>query len=114
VGDNEEKRKALEGEMQVLQKARIEKSRQLDRARDAARDVTRQMDGARREAREALLREADIICGTLAGVGQESLQQYEFDTVIIDEAAQSVEVSALIPLKYRCTRCILVGGELVP
>jgi senataxin len=113
VGDNEEKRKALESEMQVLQKARIEKSRQLDRARDAARDVTRQMDGARREAREALLREADIICGTLAGVGQESLQQYEFDTVIIDEAAQSVEVSALIPLKYRCTRCILVGGKLV-
>lgn len=110
VGDNEQKRQALSEDMQKLMRERIEKSRQLDRARDAARDVTRQMDGARREAREAILREADIICGTLAGVGHESLQQYEFDTVIIDEAAQSVEISALIPLKYRCKRCILVGG----
>jgi senataxin len=111
VGDNEQKRQALSNDMQKLMRERIEKSRQLDRARDAARDVTRQMDGARREAREAILREADIICGTLAGVGHESLQQYEFDTVIIDEAAQSVEISALIPLKYRCKRCILVGGK---
>lgn len=111
VGDNEQKREALASQMQKLMKERIEKSRQLDQARDAARDVTRQLDGARREAREATLREADIICGTLAGVGHESLQQYEFDTVIIDEAAQSVEISALIPLKYKCKRCILVGGR---
>lgn len=111
VGDNEQKRQALANDMQVLMKQRIEKSRELDRARDAARDVTRQLDGARREAREAILREADIICGTLAGVGHESLQQYDFDTVIIDEAAQSVEISALIPLKYKCKRCILVGGR---
>jgi senataxin len=33
----------------------------------------------------------------------------EFETVIIDEAAQCVELSALIPLKYGCCKCILVG-----
>ena len=33
----------------------------------------------------------------------------EFETVIIDEAAQSIEISSLIPLKYGCTKCILVG-----
>ncbi|EIC06663.1 tRNA-splicing endonuclease, putative, partial [Microbacterium laevaniformans OR221] len=33
----------------------------------------------------------------------------EFETVIIDEAAQSIELSALIPLKYGCSKCILVG-----
>ena len=33
----------------------------------------------------------------------------EFETVIIDEAAQSIELSALIPLKYGCAKCILVG-----
>ncbi|KAG7117158.1 Helicase SEN1 like protein [Verticillium longisporum] len=33
----------------------------------------------------------------------------DFETVIIDEAAQCVELSALIPLKYGCTKCILVG-----
>ena len=32
-----------------------------------------------------------------------------FETVIIDEAAQAVELSTLIPLKYGCKRCILVG-----
>ena len=29
--------------------------------------------------------------------------------MIIDEAAQSIELSALIPLKYGCSKCILVG-----
>ena len=33
----------------------------------------------------------------------------EFETVIIDEAAQCIELSALIPLKYGATKCILVG-----
>jgi len=33
----------------------------------------------------------------------------EFETVIIDEAAQCVELSALIPLKYGCAKCIVVG-----
>ena len=32
-----------------------------------------------------------------------------FDTVLIDEAAQAVEMSTLIPLKYACRRLILVG-----
>ena len=27
---------------------------------------------------------------------------------------QSVEISSLIPLKYGCTRCILVGGQIPP
>ena len=33
----------------------------------------------------------------------------EFATVIIDEACQAVELSTLIPLRYGCRRCILVG-----
>lgn len=32
-----------------------------------------------------------------------------FDTVLIDEASQAVEVSTLIPLRYGCRRLILVG-----
>jgi hypothetical protein len=32
-----------------------------------------------------------------------------FSWVIIDEAAQCVELDTLIPLKYNCTKCVLVG-----
>jgi len=58
-----------------------------------------------------VLQEADVICSTLSGAGHETLEQLDFEMVIIDEAAQSIELSSLIPLKFRCQRCIMVGGE---
>jgi senataxin len=52
-----------------------------------------------------------VLCATLSGSGHEMFRNLdvEFETVIIDEAAQCVELSALIPLKYGCCKCILVG-----
>lgn len=35
-----------------------------------------------------------------------------FEAVIIDEAAQAVELDTLIPLRYGCRNCILVGDPL--
>lgn len=60
-----------------------------------------------------VLSEADVVCATLTGFGAPFLRGilFKFDTVIIDEACQSVEVSALIPLQFQCSRCILVGGK---
>lgn len=54
---------------------------------------------------------ANIVCTTLSGAAHKLLQELrmEFDTVIIDEAAQSTEPAILIPLKYGCKRCILIG-----
>jgi senataxin len=52
-----------------------------------------------------------IVCSTLSMAGSNiltSLNQ-KFDTVVIDEAAQAIETSTLIPLKYNCERLILVG-----
>jgi len=52
-----------------------------------------------------------IVCSTLSMAGSNiltSLNQ-KFDTVVIDEAAQAVELSTLIPLKFGCERLILVG-----
>jgi senataxin len=34
---------------------------------------------------------------------------FDFDTVIIDEAAQAKEMTSLIPLRYGAKRLILVG-----
>jgi senataxin len=103
VQDNDEKR--------ALSTRRTQLGQASSKAKDAARDATRHLEGARRAARDAILQEADIICATLSGAGQDSLAPYTFETVIIDEAAQAIEMSCLIPLKYGCKRCIMVGGE---
>ena len=55
-------------------------------------------------ARSLVLVEARIVCTTLSCAGHKDFASLRFDTVIIDEAAQAVEVSTLIPLKYACRR----------
>lgn len=83
---------------------------QLDRERDKLTQSNRAMETQRRKVRADILSNADVICSTLSGSGHDYLANYDFETVIIDEAAQSVEISSLIPLKYNCRRCIMVGG----
>lgn len=62
-------------------------------------------------AKMAVLNDASIVCTTLSCAGYSMFSQLDrgFDTVLVDEAAQAVEVSTLIPLKYGCQRVILVG-----
>ncbi|RUS30371.1 SEN1 N terminal-domain-containing protein [Jimgerdemannia flammicorona] len=86
---------------------------QLDEERDQYQARARDFELAKRKARERILREADVMCCTLSGSGHEMLGNIgvSFETVIIDEAAQSIEISSLIPLKYDCKRCVLVGGK---
>lgn len=111
VQGHDEKRRAVEGEYHALITRRTQLGQQSSKAKDAARDATRHLEGARRAAKDAILSDADIICATLSGAGQDILSPYTFETVIIDEAAQAIEMSCLIPLKYGCRRCIMVGGE---
>ncbi|KAJ1399465.1 AAA domain-containing protein, partial [Ochromonadaceae sp. CCMP2298] len=66
--------------------------------------------------RKQLLEAADVVCCTLSGAGSQPLLEmvlhmpdFAFDAVIIDEAAQAVEPSCLIPLKYNPRAVILVG-----
>lgn len=83
----------------------------LDDTRDAQRAQTRERDAERRRMRAQIVLGADIVCSTLSGAGQETIAalNIDFETVVIDEAAQAVELSTLIPLRYGCKRCILVG-----
>lgn len=111
VVKNDEKRKELEVESHNLNTKRVQLGKQSSKAKDAMRDANRHLDGARRAAKTAVLEEADIVCATLSGAGQEILAAHEFETVIIDEAAQAIELACLIPLKYGCKRCIMVGGK---
>lgn len=102
----------LEDEIKRLNQKRMTLTQQVDRLRDKSKADYRALDAARRKIRSEILQEADVICGTLSGSGHEALQleQFDFEMVIIDEAAQAIEPSTLIPLKYKCNRCILVGG----
>jgi ATP-dependent RNA/DNA helicase, senataxin len=102
----------LEQEISSLKNERAKLGRKLDEAKDTNININRNRDSNLRKWEHQVLRDADIICTTLSGSGHNSLVPFVFETVIIDEAAQSIELSSLIPLKYRCTQCILVGGEL--
>ena len=112
VENNTSKTTLLEDEVKRLNQKRMALTQQVDRLRDKSKADSRALDAARRKIRSEILQEADVICGTLAGSGHEALQleQFDFEMVIIDEAAQAIEPSTLIPLKYKCNRCILVGG----
>ncbi|KAH0487960.1 MAG: hypothetical protein KVP17_003964 [Porospora cf. gigantea B] len=59
--------------------------------------------------REQALQGADILFCTLSGSGNESLIGVDFEALIIDEAAQAVELSSLIPLRHQISRMILIG-----
>ncbi|CCO30667.1 putative ATP-dependent helicase C29A10.10c [Rhizoctonia solani AG-1 IB] len=99
----------LENEFRSLKTQRTTITSKLDSARDQQRNASRVLDAARRKFRHEVLSEADVICSTLSGAGHEVLEPFEFETVVIDEAAQAIEIATLIPLRYGCKTCILVG-----
>lgn len=113
---NAEQEKGLEAkeaktEFEILRRRKTDLSRKIDEARDKENQKSRTADLERKRVQQAILNEAHIICGTLSGSGHDMFQKLdiEFETVIVDEAAQCVEMEVLIPLKYGCAKCILVG-----
>ncbi|KAI0086495.1 SEN1 N terminal-domain-containing protein [Irpex rosettiformis] len=109
IRDNTAKTMALDSEIQALRQKVRGLATQLDKLRDQQKGNQRTMDALSRRCRAEVLQEADVICATLAGSGHEILETLDFEMVIIDEAAQAIELSSLIPLKYRCNRCVMVG-----
>lgn len=110
VADDAAATRLVEEELRRIGSKRSTLAQKLNKAKDQQRDSSRALDAARRKARYEVIAEADVICSTLSGAGHDLLSDCDFETVIIDEAAQAVELSALIPLKYNCKRCIMVGG----
>jgi len=101
----------LQREISELRQRQIRIGAQIDNAKGSGNTYAREVEIKRRQVQQEILDKAQVICSTLSGSGHEMFKNLnvEFETVIIDEAAQCVELSALIPLKYGCSKCILVG-----
>jgi len=107
--DNNARQQALSDEISQLRARQTALVRELNRRRDQNKSRLRDLDAKRRTYKLDVLQEADVICATLSGAALDLLSRFEFGMVIVDEAAQAVELSSLIPLKYRTTRCVMVG-----
>ncbi|GIL49937.1 hypothetical protein Vafri_6246 [Volvox africanus] len=64
--------------------------------------------------RVAILDEANIVCSTLSFAGSSVFYRLsrKFDVVVIDEAAQAVEPSTLVPMVMGCKQVYLVGDPV--
>ena len=96
---------------------------------DAARGVVRKgirwtssrsaQAGRRSERQTSALLQADIVVATLSGCAHSSLAEAQqaiapeplFDAVVVDEAAQAVEPSTYIPLRYARARRVGRGSR---
>ncbi|KAK9909662.1 hypothetical protein WJX75_005776 [Coccomyxa subellipsoidea] len=69
---------------------------------------------ARDRIKLSILEEAHIVCSTLSfsGSGLFARLSRPFDVVVIDEAAQAVEPSTLVPLVTGCHQVFLVGDPV--
>ncbi|RLN80507.1 hypothetical protein BBJ28_00010096, partial [Nothophytophthora sp. Chile5] len=85
--------------------------RQLTECSGKIRRLRDEVFALRAKMTEAILSKASIIACTLskAGGGDFSELKRGFDALIIDEAAQAVELSTLVPIRERVARVVLVG-----
>ncbi|KAL0961073.1 hypothetical protein HGRIS_014934 [Hohenbuehelia grisea] len=109
IHDNAIRHQALREELVGINDRRTNLSRQLNTFRDQQKSQSRAMDAMRRRIKMEVLQQADVICTTLSGSAHELLEPFEFEMTVIDEAAQAIELSALIPFRFRCKNFVLVG-----
>ncbi|MBY0456709.1 MAG: IGHMBP2 family helicase, partial [Gemmataceae bacterium] len=78
--------------------------------RREARELLAEVRKLEALAVERVLDEAPIVCSTLTGLDSQLLGQRRFDIVVIDEACQSTEPAAWVPL-LRANKLILAGDH---
>ncbi|XP_020273755.1 DNA-binding protein SMUBP-2 [Asparagus officinalis] len=112
-GDNSSLASDIRKEMKVLN-AKLLKTKD----RGAKRDIRKELRLLSKEERKRqqlavkdVMKNADVILTTLTGAFSHKLDTNTFDLVIIDEAAQALEVACWMAL-LKGSRCILAGDHL--
>jgi hypothetical protein len=101
----------VEAELRALHATRRAILAKLDQHRALRAETSRTLETNRTQCRVRLLERAQIVVCTLGTAGQELFSglKQSFDVVVVDEAAQAIELSTLIPLRLGAKQCILVG-----
>ncbi|GAA5917260.1 hypothetical protein JCM5296_000312, partial [Sporobolomyces johnsonii] len=109
--DIKQELQALEGQLRNGSgKNRIrgsERKKKWEEVRELRRDLRKRQGGVVEE----VLGKAKVVLATTHGAGGRSLDKYDFDVVIIDEAAQATEPACWIPI-MRGKKLILAGDHL--
>ncbi|KAK2363348.1 DNA-binding protein SMUBP-2 [Trifolium repens] len=112
-GDNSGLTNDIRKEMKVLN-GKLLKTKE----KNTRREIQKELRTLSREERKRqqlavtdVIKTADVVLTTLIGAFTKKLDRTSFDLVIIDEAAQALEVACWIPL-LKGTRCILAGDHL--
>ncbi|CAM6098544.1 unnamed protein product [Calypogeia fissa] len=102
-------RKEMKGLNGQLLKAKDRKTR--GDLRKELRYLAKEEKNRQQDAVSDIIKESAVICTTLTGALSYHLKQTTFDVVVIDEAAQALEVACWIAL-LKGQRCILAGDHL--
>ena len=60
---------------------------------------------------KAIVNQASVVVSTCDTSGNSLLRDFVFNSVLIDEASQTVEPEAMIPIVHGAQRVILVGDQ---
>ncbi|OVA19410.1 AAA+ ATPase domain [Macleaya cordata] len=112
-GDNSGLANDIRKEMKVLN-GKLLKTKD----RNTKRDIRKELKTLSKEERKRqqlavtdVIKNADVVLTTLTGAVTRKLESTSFDLVIIDEAAQALEIACWIAL-LKGTRCLLAGDHL--
>lgn len=74
--------------------------------------ILKMLENIVKKVEQNFLEQADVICCTNIMVGDPRLSQLYFPFVLIDEASQSTEPEAILPLTKGCRHLVLVGDQM--
>lgn len=112
-GDNSSLANDIRKEMKALN-GKLLKTRDKNARRDIQKELRTLSKEERKKQQLAVtdvIKNADVVLTTLTGAVSQKLENTSFDLVIIDEAAQALEIACWIAL-LKGSRCILAGDHL--